>query len=115
MSSDGAGALWGTEMGEADNAACRDAVERLYHFLDGELTAERRQLIQRHLDECTDCIEAYEFEAELRIAISRGCKESVPETLRLRIAQAIAFESPGPLGFPPGGLPGSSSGLSGSL
>jgi mycothiol system anti-sigma-R factor len=102
-------------MVDADNAACRDAVERLYHFLDGELTPERRQLIQRHLDECTDCIEAYEFEAELRLAISRGCRESVPETLRVRIAQAIAFENPGPRGFPPGGLPGSTPGLSGSL
>jgi len=103
-------------MADADNAACRDAVQRLYHFLDGELTFERRQLIQRHLDECTDCIEAYEFEAELRLAISRGCRESVPDSLRVRIAQAIAFEDPGPRGFPSGGgFPGSSPGMSGSL
>jgi mycothiol system anti-sigma-R factor len=75
-----------------ERASCADAVERLYHFLDGELTPDRRVLIQRHLDECHDCIEAFEFEAELRIAISRGCRESVPEHLRLRIAQAIAIE-----------------------
>ena len=73
-------------------ADCTEAVERLYHFLDGELTIERRALIQRHLDECHDCIEAYEFEAELRMAISQGCREPVPEALRVRIIQAISHE-----------------------
>ena len=72
-----------------DRADCREAVERLYVFLDGELTAERRAVIQHHLDECSDCIEAYEFEAELRLAVSRGCRESVPEQLRDRIARAL--------------------------
>ena len=76
----------------ADRADCAEAVERLYTFLDGELTFERRVLIQRHLDACHDCIEAYEFEAELRAAISRGCRERVPESLRIRIYQAIAHE-----------------------
>jgi mycothiol system anti-sigma-R factor len=73
-------------------ADCAEAVERLYHFLDGELTLERRTLIQRHLDECHDCIEAYEFEAELRMAISKGCREPVPESLRVRIIRAISHE-----------------------
>lgn len=82
-------------------ADCSEAVERLYYFLDGELTLERRAVIQRHLDECADCIEAYEFEAELRMAVSRGCREQVPDQLRLRIAKALAIEpppSPSPLG-----------------
>jgi len=75
-------------------ADCAEAVERLYYFLDGELTLERRAVIQRHLDECSDCIEAYEFEAELRLAVSRGCREQVPEQLRVRIAQALSIEPP---------------------
>jgi len=81
---------------EDDTAGCREAVERLYFFLDGELTVERRAVIQHHLEACSDCIEAYEFEAELRLAISRGCREPVPESLRARVAQALASES-----FPP--------------
>lgn len=90
-----------SEGGGAGTADCTEAVERLYGFLDGELTVERRALIQRHLDDCHDCIEAYEFEAELRIAISRGCKESVPDSLRHRVAQALAQEGGGPLAPPP--------------
>jgi len=77
---------------EDESADCREAVERLYHYLDGELTPERRQVIQRHLDECHDCIEAFEFEAELRIAISRSCQDPVPESLVIRVAQAISIE-----------------------
>lgn len=80
---------------EDDDAGCRQAVHRLYHFLDGEMTTQRRSVIQRHLDACADCIEAYEFEAELRLAISRGCREPVPESLRLRVARAIAHDEPG--------------------
>ena len=84
--------------GHAEEADCREAVERLYFFLDGELTVERRAIIQRHLDECSDCIEAYEFEVELRTAIARGCREAVPDALRLRVYNALSGEGPiGPI------------------
>ena len=72
-----------------ETADCQEAVQRLYDYLDGELTAERRVVIQRHLDACHDCIEAFEFEAELKLAISKGCREVVPESLRIRVFQAI--------------------------
>ena len=84
---------------------CDDAVQRLYHFLDGELDDERRLLIQRHLDECLPCLEAFDFEAELRQVIARKCRESVPEQLRIRISLAIQAEY-GPVDGSGGGMPG---------
>ncbi len=72
-----------------DKRECTEAVEVLYHFLDGELTTERRLLIQRHLDDCPPCLDAFDFEAELRVTIARKCREHVPETLRVRVARAI--------------------------
>jgi mycothiol system anti-sigma-R factor len=71
---------------------CNEALHEIYHFLDGELTAERRELIQHHLDDCPPCYEAFDFEAELRIVISRKCVDTVPESLRQRIADAIQHE-----------------------
>ena len=68
---------------------CSEAVHVLYHFLDGELTEERRRQIQDHLDACPPCFEAFDFEAELRIVIARKCREQVPDSLRQRIADAI--------------------------
>ena len=76
----------------SEEADCEEAVHRLYHFLDGELTAAKRAEIQHHLDACHDCIEAFEFEAELRLAISRGCRDTVPPDLIARVAQAIDHE-----------------------
>jgi mycothiol system anti-sigma-R factor len=68
---------------------CTEAVELLYHYLDGQLTEERRILIQRHLDDCPPCLDAYDFEAELRVVIAHKCRERVPDHLRVRVARAI--------------------------
>lgn len=72
---------------------CDDALHELYHFLDGELTDDRRARIQHHLDDCPPCYEAFDFEAELRTVIARKCTDQVPDTLRSRIADAIHHES----------------------
>jgi mycothiol system anti-sigma-R factor len=71
---------------------CDDALHQLYTFLDGELTTERRELIRHHLDECIPCLGAFDFEAELRLVIAQKCRDSVPDTLRRRIADAIAAD-----------------------
>ncbi len=86
-----------------DKPECTDAVHRLYHFLDGELTGDKRAQIQRHLDECLPCLEAFDFEAELRIVIAQRCREQVPDSLRNRIAEAIHHEET--FGTSEGGIP----------
>ena len=74
---------------------CDDALHELYGYLDGELTVERRTIIQRHLDDCPPCYEAFDFEAELRIVIARKCTETVPDSLKQRIADLLADETGG--------------------
>jgi mycothiol system anti-sigma-R factor len=85
--SGGASALFGQTMN------CDEAVHQLYHFLDGELTEERRVLISEHLTYCGPCGGAAEFEVELRLVIANHCKDRVPESLIRRIADAIDEES----------------------
>jgi len=72
---------------------CDEAVHELYHYLDGELTEERREVIRIHLDFCGPCGGAAEFEAELRRVIANRCKDRVPESLIRRVAEAIDEES----------------------
>jgi mycothiol system anti-sigma-R factor len=74
---------------------CQEVIHTLYHFLDGELTVERRLEIQHHLDDCSPCLEAFDFEAELRILIARSCRDQVPDKLRRRIAEALVEASKG--------------------
>ena len=71
---------------------CEEALQSLYTFLDGALTDERRTLIRSHLDECSTCLGAYDFEAELRVVVAQRCRETVPENLRLRIAKLISTD-----------------------
>jgi mycothiol system anti-sigma-R factor len=47
--------------------------------------------IARHLDECPPCLQGFAFEVELRRVIVSKCSEEVPESLRLRIAEALGF------------------------
>lgn len=72
---------------------CQEALDRLYFFLDGELTEERRSAIQYHLDGCSPCLEAFDFEAELKMVVGQRCREAVPEHLRQRVAEALAEAS----------------------
>ena len=71
---------------------CEDALQVLYHFLDGELTDDRRESIKAHLDTCSTCLGAFDFEVELRQVIVCRVQDRVPDSLRIRIAQLMASE-----------------------
>ena len=72
---------------------CDETIERLYFYLDGELTEQRRIEITRHLDLCGPCVGAYGFETELRKVIASRCKERVPDALIERVAKALQAET----------------------
>lgn len=76
--------------GEEQGSECREALDVLYHYLDGELDEQRRSTIRYHLERCSPCLEAFDFEAELKVVIAQRCRESVPESLRSRVADALA-------------------------
>lgn len=99
MTGDADDAGWAPQKDERSSACgdwsdldCMEAVHRVYHYLDGELTEQRRLEIARHLDECAPCLHAFDFEAELRRVIANHCRDHVPDHLRERIAAAIEHE-----------------------
>jgi len=75
-----------------DKGDCVEAAHLLYHYLDGELTTERRVLIRQHLDDCPPCGQAFEFEADLRVVIAQKCREQVPPELVERVRKALGEE-----------------------
>lgn len=77
-------------MAEGD---CNDSLAELYTFLDGELTDDKRDEIRQHLDDCSPCLERFDFQAELKAVIARKCHEEVPQELRDRIARSIGIEA----------------------
>jgi mycothiol system anti-sigma-R factor len=84
------------ELHQEKSGDCDEALRTLYSFLDGELTTERRTAIQEHLDRCSPCLEAFDFEAELKMVVARCCRDQVPDHLRRRVADALSQASEGP-------------------
>ncbi len=95
MTDDGTNAAHDHSGHDHDHSAtpCEEALKELYVYLDGELTEEKRTIITGHLDDCNPCLEAFDFEAELRIVVSKRCHDDVPESLRMRIAQELELQA----------------------
>ena len=64
---------------------CDDALKDLQIYLDGELDEALRMRIEVHLRGCSPCLEAFDFEAELRRVIADRSRDRCPEALRQRI------------------------------
>lgn len=78
-----------TDPCSANDTDCKEAVEELYGFLDGELTPEKRASIDAHLDLCSPCLAAYEFHSELKVVVSQKCRTELPAGLRDRVFDAL--------------------------
>ena len=78
-----------------EHGDCSETLHELYHFLDGELTEDKRTAIHEHLEDCPPCFEAFDFEAEIKQYIAQKCRDRVPDSLRARIAEAIGHPDPG--------------------
>ncbi|HET7585139.1 MAG TPA: mycothiol system anti-sigma-R factor [Gemmatimonadaceae bacterium] len=73
--------------------SCEEAVERMYEFLDGELTPEVDEQIRRHLEVCARCHPAFEYERVfLRFLEQRCVIEKAPPELRRRLLDALLEE-----------------------
>ncbi|HKY15023.1 MAG TPA: mycothiol system anti-sigma-R factor [Microthrixaceae bacterium] len=79
-----------------DDHTCDDALNELYQFIDGELDDDGRARIESHLNNCSPCLEAFDFEADLRKVVAQRCQERVPDELRQRILDALEGSEPDP-------------------
>lgn len=78
-----------------DDICCDDICRDLHVYLDGETTVAPRSVIALHLQDCQSCAGAFGFEAQVRVVVARCCcEEPVPESLRVRVLQAIYTAGP---------------------
>ena len=73
----------------ASGVDCQDALRDLYGYLDGEITDERRARIREHVEDCGPCLNAFDFEVDLRQLVAKTCQTEAPSSLRDRVARAI--------------------------
>ncbi|MFM7062610.1 MAG: mycothiol system anti-sigma-R factor [Actinomycetes bacterium] len=68
---------------------CDEAISELYRYLDGELDPASLAHVEAHLRKCSPCLEAYDFEAELRQMIAAKSAEQMPSELRRQILDVL--------------------------
>ena len=72
--------------GDPHETDCREVLAEVYLYLDLECSEDRRSLIQKHLDDCSDCLREYGIEHEVKALVARCCgDERAPRELRERL------------------------------
>jgi mycothiol system anti-sigma-R factor len=71
--------------------SCREALERVFEYLDNELPAADAAEIKRHFEKCRSCFPALQFCQSFRDAMHRaaGCQGCAPTALREKIAEIL--------------------------
>jgi len=75
-------------------STCREALTRIFEYLDGELTPETADSIRQHLEACKDCQPCLRFAQAFQEAVRRAAngQSCAPEHLRERLAGLLQDE-----------------------
>ncbi|WP_291377539.1 mycothiol system anti-sigma-R factor [Demequina sp.] len=68
---------------------CQEAVDRLFEFIDGELTDEELLRIGAHLKECPPCEAELRINEKIRLLVSQAHGEKAPHQLRERVLSTL--------------------------
>ncbi len=80
---------------------CDETIRELEAFLDGALSADGHHAIHAHLEGCSECLQAFDFQAELRSVIAAKCSnDEMPPGLLSRIEKCFNedFDGDGRIG-----------------
>lgn len=70
---------------------CAQVIAEVWTLLDGECTVDNRQKLQRHLEQCPECLRHYGIEERIKALIARKCSgETLPDRLRERVRLEIS-------------------------
>jgi anti-sigma factor (TIGR02949 family) len=74
---------------------CDKTLRDLQLFIDGELSADEHQHVLGHLEDCLECYQTFDFQAELKQIIARKCRTELPPGLLDRIQACFGPDSQG--------------------
>lgn len=70
---------------------CALVIAEVWTLLDGEVTADRRDRLRHHLEQCPACLRHYGVEERIKALIATKCSgEKAPEELVARIRLQIS-------------------------
>lgn len=69
--------------------ACRDAVERLWAYLDRDIDRAREEELEQHLGLCRHCCGALEFAKQVRTRLADSALTPLEPTARERLQKFV--------------------------
>jgi mycothiol system anti-sigma-R factor len=76
--------------GKPHETDCTEVLAEVWLFLDHECDGGRRALLEKHLDECSPCLEQFGIDEHLKVLLARKCGgEHAPEALKQRLREKI--------------------------
>lgn len=79
-------------MSNEDRITCREAVEQLWAYIDGELENPDARCVEKHLEACRGCYPHYDFQKAFREFVRQHASKEVPADLRKRIFLRLLAE-----------------------
>ncbi|GAA3232854.1 mycothiol system anti-sigma-R factor [Nonomuraea helvata] len=77
--------------GNPHDTDCREVLDKVYAYLDGELTETDIVDIRVHLDECGPCLKEYDLDKAVKALVHKHCGcDPVPADLRSKVLARIA-------------------------
>ncbi|NRQ36019.1 mycothiol system anti-sigma-R factor [Nonomuraea sp. NN258] len=77
--------------GNPHDTDCREVLDKVYSYLDGELTENDVVEIRVHLDECSPCLKEYDLDKAIKALVAKHCGcDPVPADLRSKVLDRIA-------------------------
>ncbi|GAA4473309.1 mycothiol system anti-sigma-R factor [Rhodococcus olei] len=75
-----------SEQNEFEQLDCSAVIADVWLMLDNECDDRTRARLQRHMEDCGSCFEAYGIEAKVKSLLARKCGgEHAPDSLRQRL------------------------------
>jgi mycothiol system anti-sigma-R factor len=72
--------------GNPHDIDCREVIEQVYLYLDGEMADDECAHIRQHLDECSPCLREFGVDQDIKALIARKCGcDTAPSELRVRV------------------------------
>ena len=75
-------------MGDPE-AHCREVLEQLFLYVDGEMGEGDRAVLRRHIEACADCLGHVDLEIEWKRIVQAKCGDTEPPVVLVERVRAF--------------------------
>lgn len=68
---------------------CQNAMRKINSALEGPFNEDVRLGIRSELEHCAPCVQAFDFETQLRWTVAEKCAENAPIELKFKIEDML--------------------------